>query len=180
MNKNTKKTNKRNVILILIVLVLVLGIAYAAFSDTLTISGTANAKGRFNVEFTSASLNNANSTGIDKENSTAVISGDSNTVTLTAKDFEDENSSAVFNVTVHNDSTTTARLNGITVTYNGSDVTDDIFEVTNTLSAGSTIAVDGTANFTVTVKFKDGITAANVTELNSTASFNISLEYTQV
>lgn len=180
MNKNTKKSNKRNIIFILIALILVLGVAYAAFSDTLTISGTANAKGSFNVEFTSVSLDKTNSTGIDKDLSTAVISGDNKTVTLTAKDFEDENSSAVFNITVHNDSTTTAKLNGITVTYNGTDTQDDIFEVTNNLVTGSTIAVDGTESFTVTVKFKDGVTASNITELNSTATFNISLEYTQV
>ena len=179
MNKNTKKTNKRNIIFILIALILVLGVAYAAFSDTLTISGTANAKGSFDVEFTAASLDADDSTGIDKENSTAAISADKNTVTLTAKDFENGQSMAVFNITVHNASTTTARLNGLTVTYNGNDTSDDIFEVANDLAVGSTIAVDGTASFTVTVKFKDGKGVEDLTSENLTADFNISLQYTQ-
>ena len=45
------KNKKRNyVIVVLVVLLLALAVGYAAFSDTLTISGTANAKGTFDME----------------------------------------------------------------------------------------------------------------------------------
>ena len=43
-----RSKNQNTVIIVLIVLLLLLAVGYAAFSDVLTISGTANAKGTFN------------------------------------------------------------------------------------------------------------------------------------
>ena len=45
------KTNKKLVLIVLLVLLLAVAIGYAAFSDTLTISGTANVKGAFDLQF---------------------------------------------------------------------------------------------------------------------------------
>ena len=51
-----RKRRKSSNFLILILIILLLGISvgYAAFADTLNIVGTANANGKFNVEFTIA------------------------------------------------------------------------------------------------------------------------------
>ena len=58
------KNKKRNyVIVVLVVLLLALAVGYAAFSDTLNITGTANAKGTFNMEFTSAEINTDSAKG---------------------------------------------------------------------------------------------------------------------
>ena len=43
--------NKKVFILMLIILLLILAVGYAVFSEILTISGTANAKGTFDLEF---------------------------------------------------------------------------------------------------------------------------------
>ena len=158
----TKKFNKRGVIALLIVLLIALGVGFAAFSDTLTISGTANAKGSFDVVFTSVSLDTTNSVGVDTVNSSASVV-DGNTITLNAANLESGSTTqAVFTVNVHNLSTTTAKLNGINIAYNGSDASDDLFNVTTSLVSGSTLAPDdnaagGTdeATFTVTITLKD-------------------------
>ena len=82
------KNKKRNyVIVVLVVLLLALAVGYAAFSDTLTISGTANAKGTFDMEFTSATIDTATAKGINTTESTATISTDKNTVTVVVKDL---------------------------------------------------------------------------------------------
>lgn len=49
-----KKTNKNLIIIVLSVLLIALGIAYAVFSDTLMITGTASARGTFDLEFQNA------------------------------------------------------------------------------------------------------------------------------
>ena len=55
--KMINKTNRKKLIIsVLIILILALGVGYTAFSDTLTISGTANAKGTFNLEFQNAEI----------------------------------------------------------------------------------------------------------------------------
>ena len=59
MKGSQTKSNKKYLILLLVVFLLALAIGYAAFSDTLTISGTANAKGTFDLEFQNATVDSA-------------------------------------------------------------------------------------------------------------------------
>ena len=49
MKGSTKKSNKKYLIILLIVFLLALAIGYAAFTDTLNITGTANANGTFDL-----------------------------------------------------------------------------------------------------------------------------------
>jgi len=72
--------NKKILILMLILLLLILSVGYAVFSDNLTISGTANAKGTFDLEFQNAEI--VKNIGADKEKTTVEISADKNTLTV--------------------------------------------------------------------------------------------------
>ncbi len=56
MTKTKQENKKRFLVILLVVLLLALAVGYAAFSDTLTITGTANVNGTFDVKFTSASV----------------------------------------------------------------------------------------------------------------------------
>ena len=51
-----KKTRKNSIVIALIVLLLALAVGYAAFSSELTIEGTANALGTWDVKFESVAL----------------------------------------------------------------------------------------------------------------------------
>ena len=51
-----KKSKKGYVIIALIVILIAIAVGYAAFSDTLTISGTATGAGTWSVVFTEAQL----------------------------------------------------------------------------------------------------------------------------
>lgn len=171
------KSNKKSIIILLVVLLVLVAVGFAAFNDVLTITGTANASGKFDVNFTEASVSGS-STGIDTENSSAVIvaGNDSDEVTIVASGLEDSSSRAVFNVTIRNDSTVTAKLNALSVAYNGSDTEDDLFVVTTSLTPNETLAIGESKAYTVTVALKD---EAEISDLNSTASFTISLDYEQ-
>ena len=83
-----KKSNKRNknlVIILLTILLLALAVGYAAFSDVLTISGTANAKGTFNLEFQNAEIVTA--VGVNETGTKAEILEDKNTLNVNVADL---------------------------------------------------------------------------------------------
>lgn len=77
--KKMKKSKKNYAIIVLIVLLLALAIGYAAFSSTLSINGTAEGTGKWDVHFKSATLKNSAGEA-DTTHGTATIS----TVTTTS------------------------------------------------------------------------------------------------
>jgi len=111
-----KEKMKKYVILLLIVLLLGLAVGYAAFSDVLTITGTANAKGTFDVKFTAYSLDENESAGIDFRNTTITPSNDDDTLTIVVKDLAYPGATAKFNTTIKNLGTVKAKVTGVTVT----------------------------------------------------------------
>ncbi len=77
--------NKKVLMVLLIILLLIIAVGYAVFSETLTISGTANAKGTFDLEFQNAEI--VKNIGADVEKTTAEISVDKNTLTVNVADL---------------------------------------------------------------------------------------------
>lgn len=180
MRNNKKKNSKSNFIVLFIVLVLAIAVGYAAFNDNLSITGTANAKGAFDVVFSKANLLGT-SEGIDTVNSTATIDpSDSDTVTISAVDLNNVSSHADYTITIQNNSHTRAKINSLTV--NGLDTT--IFNVSGYETAYNTIlaANDGQeggedeVTFTLVVALKNG---AEIKEENVEASFTLSMEYVE-
>lgn len=114
-----RKNNKNLLIIILIVLLLVLGIGYAAFSDTLTISGTANAKGTFDLEFQNADVVEGKAVGVrlEGENATsAEISANKNTLVVKVADLAHPGAGVEFTTDIVNVGTIPAKIEKIEAT----------------------------------------------------------------
>lgn len=110
--KSSKKSNKKYLIILLIVFLLALAVGYAAFSDTLTISGTANANGTFDLEFQNAVVDKK--VGCDQTLTTATISTDKNELKVVVKDLAYPGAGAQFTVDIVNVGTVAAKVDSVT------------------------------------------------------------------
>ena len=171
-----RKTNQKNLIItMLIVLLLALAVGYAALSDVLTISGTANAKGTFNLEFQNAEV--VKNVGADTNKTTAVISEDKNTLTVNVADLSYPGSGVEFSVDIVNVGTIPAEVQAVTPTnITGSDkikVTGlDVIKTDHPkIEAGDKCNI----HFTVEWPADSG----EILENESSISFGLQIEYTQ-
>ena len=176
MAKSSKKTGKNMLIILLVVLLLALAIAYASFSDTLTISGTANGKGTFDLEFQNAEVTNME--GVDEELTTATISQDGNTLNVVVKDMSSPGAGADFSVDIVNVGTIPAIVESVNpVGITGStniviDGLDDIASEAPTLAAGESY----TANFSVNWNSESSeVTVAEEAGIQ----FSLAIQYSQ-
>ena len=181
---NTKKEgNKKYFIVVLIVLLLALAVGYAAFSDTLTISGTANASGSFDVQFDSASV--VKKVGVDEVNTTATISADKNTLTVVCKDLAYQGAGAQFHAVIKNVGTIPAKITSVTptnITGNGNAIKISGLEAITT--SHPTLPAQGTCAIDFTVVWDPDVAALNTTydgEGGATAdcSFELEIKYEQ-
>ena len=172
--KNSQKSNKKYLIILLIVFLLALAIGYAAWTDTLTITGTANANGSFDLQFQNPTV--VKTVGCNAESTTAVLSEENDKLTVTVKDLAYPGAGAQFHVEIVNKGTVPAKVTAVTPTgLTGSDH----IKITG-LDAISTshpeIAVGGTCELDFTVEWPEEVeTAAN----NETLTFGLEIEYTQ-
>ena len=177
MMKNSQKTNKKYLIVLLIVFILALAIGYAAFSDTLTISGTANANGTFDLQFANPTVVSA--IGCNKDATTAVLSEENDKLTVNVTDLAYPGAGAQFSVEIVNKGTIPAKvLNVVPTNITGSDnikITglDAITTSHPTLEAGDTC----TLNFTV--EWDKDSTKELTDEEKTGISFGLEIEYTQ-
>jgi hypothetical protein len=176
-----KKSKKSNYLIVaLVVLLLALAVGYAAFSQTLTITGTATAKGSWNVHFdnfvapsddTTSKLNTANTEltistaltqpGDSKEYTVDVVNEGSMTAELTG-----------FTI-ASTDSTATVSETGGTITLGAIKVTISPVSATGTTLAAET----GSQTYTITVEWPSSYdTTASV---NDELNFSVTLEYAQ-
>lgn len=173
-----KKSNKKKYLIVaLIVLLLALAVGYAAFSDTLTISGTANAKGTFDLEFVQADckLDAEKSVGIDKDNSTITVSGDKNTATVVVKDLAYPGAGAQFTAVIKNVGTVPAKLKAVTPT----GINDAHIKVTfPEMPTGEKIAPQGECTITFTVVW-DSESELDTSVAEKQLDFSLELEYEQ-
>ena len=169
------KNKKRNyVIVVLVVLLLALEVGYAAFSDTLTISGTANAKGTFDMEFTSATIDTATAKGINTTESTAEISQDKNTVTVVVKDLAYPGAGTNVTVVAKNAGTVPAKLNGLTFT-GLNDNADIKVTFPDGLVENEVVQPGGTCTITFSVKWDK----ESKLTTEKTIEFTAKLDYVQ-
>lgn len=170
-------TSKKSFLVVLfIVLILALAIGYAAFSDTLTISGTANANGKLDLEFTEATL--VDSEGVDETNTKATISSDKNTLDVVVKDLAYPGAGAQFKAVIKNVGTAPAKIKAVTPTKITGEKSIKIEGLDAIDEEHATIAINGTCevNFTVVWdKTKDLTDATN----GDTVTFSLVIEYEQ-
>lgn len=175
--KNSRKSNKKYLIILLIVFILSLAIGYAAFTDVLKISGTANANGTFDLEFQNAKV--VSTVGCDATETKAEISADKDLLTVTVKDLAYPGAGAQFSVDIVNVGSLPARVTKVTPV--GLDGTDNI--KINGLDAITTSHPTIDANGTCSLSFNVEWDPASTAELTETekngVQFSLEIEYSQ-
>ena len=171
-----RSKNQNTVIIVLIVLLLLLAVGYAAFSDVLSVSGTANAKGTFNLEFQNAEIVTA--VGVNEEGTKAEISEDKNTLNVNVVDLAYPGAGVEFSVDIVNVGSIPAQVNAVTPT----NITGSEHIKIEGLEAITTdhpiIEAGGKCNIHFTVEWP--VTATDpLGENGESTSFNLEIEYTQ-
>ena len=169
--------SKKSLVLVLfLVLILALAIGYAAFSDTLTILGTANANGKFDLEFTSDSRF-VTGKGIDTEETKATVSADKNELNVVVKDLAYPGAGAQFKAVIKNVGTVPAKVKSVTPTNITGKDSIKITGLDVITTSHPTIDANGTCEIDFTVEWdidKDLTNAAG-----DDVSFSLVIEYEQ-
>ncbi len=84
---NRINPNSAIVYLSIFLIIVLSSVAYAVLSDSLLVSGTASAKGTFDLEFQNATVVSEETDGVDENNTTAVISEKGNELTVNVADI---------------------------------------------------------------------------------------------
>jgi len=173
--KSKKNNNKNIFIIVLLILILALAVGYAAFSDILTISGTANAKGTFDLEFQNVEV--VKNVGADLDKTTAVISEDKNTLTVNVANLSYPGSGVEFSVDIVNVGSIPAEVQAVTPTnITGSEkikVTGlDIIKTDH-----PKIEVGSKCNIHFAVEWP--VDSGEILENESSISFGLQIEYVQ-
>ena len=171
--KNEKM--KKYLIIVLVVLLLGLAVGYAAFSDTLTITGTATAKGNFDVQFDSATVDARS--GVNIANTTATISTDKNRLNVQVADMGYPGAGAQITTVIKNVGTIPAKIKAITPENLDASSNIEIVGLDVLSTSHETLQPDGTCTVTFYVRWKpDAQTPITDTE---TVNFSLAIEYEQ-
>ena len=171
-----KKTkNQKFIIIVLIVLLLGLAVGYAAFSDTLRITGTANAGGTFDMEFASAQITNPQ--GINTTDSNVQISADKNTLTVTIVDLSYPGAGAQIDTVIHNAGSIPAKVKNVNTTLPSGQAIK-VIGLDQITTSHPTIAAGANCNLSFTVVWDENVTTLSAEE-QAGVSFSMTIEYEQ-
>jgi hypothetical protein len=166
--KTVRRQKTNTIIVILLVLLLAIGVAYAAYGDTLTIDGSATMNGRFEVEFT----------GVSKigNNVSATIQQDETRLSVSATlGFPGDGASVT--PTIINRGTVNAKVTAINV-YVGDSTTpfsDDDITISIPELESDVLTSNQSCNFTFTIIWD----ADSALTEQKTVNFDIVIEYEQ-
>lgn len=177
MKGSTKKSNKKYLIILLIVFLLALAVGYAAFTDTLTISGTANANGTFDVEFQNASVDST--VGCNAVETTAKISADKDTLNVVVKDLAYPGAGAQISVDIVNVGTIPAKITAVTPTNINGSTNIKIKGLDAITTDHPTLAAGAKCTLTFTVEWDADSTVELTEEEKTGISFGLDIEYSQ-
>lgn len=174
--KHNKDTNLRNKVLVIAACVVALAsIAYAAFSTTLTINGTGNISGDWDVQITSITKDTANSVAATDNTGSPSVSLDHLTATFNV-DLDYPGAVAYYDLVVTNEGTINARVNQVPVIVEADpDPADIVFTVVDNPALNTELAPAGTHNYRVKVEWLGGATE-NPTVLSKTAAITFKYE----
>ena len=168
MRIRKRRKSSNSLILALIILLLGISVGYAAFADTLNIVGTANANGKFSVEFASTKI--IDSKGINVLESKALISESKDTLTINIKDMQYPGSGATISCVIKNTGTVPAKLTG--VTFAGNDDSDISVIFSDSLKIGQTLDVNESWTLKFVVKWNIDSTLSEPKAINFSATLN--------
>ena len=159
------------------ILLLALAVGYAAFSDTLTISGTANAKGTFDLEFQNPVVDST--VGCNVAGTTATVSTDKNTLDVAVKDLAYPGAGAQFTVDIVNVGSIPAKVTSVTpVGLSGSE-NIKISGLDQITTDHPVVEAGDKCTLTFTVEW-DEESSAELTEAEKEGvAFSLEVEYTQ-
>lgn len=165
-----KKSKKNYTIIVLIVLLLALAIGYAAFSATLTIDGTAEGTGTWDVHFKSATLKD--STGaVDTKHGTVTLNDPTNDTITAEVTLAYPGDGVILEAVVENSGNTPAKVKTFTVT--GAD--DELLITEAGPATGEPLAANGG---TCTAQFAVQWNPESTTDTLS-KTFTVTFEYVQ-
>ncbi len=178
-----KKSNKKNLVLIVLIIALLgLAVGYAAFSDVLTISGTANVASNvtFDVFF------DATSAVASYQGCTASVqreadgNGDANDkLTVTVANLQYPGAGAQIKAVVKNNSSVPVKITGLSsptnITGNSSAIKITGLNNIATDTASQTIAAGGSCEIYFTVEWDPEFTDLNSLDTTDTAGFSFSV-----
>ena len=176
INNRRNKKKKNAVIIALIILLLSMAVGYAAFSDTLTISGTANAKGTFNLEFQNAGV--ITLVGVNQEGTKAEISEDKKMLNISVVDLAYPGAGVEFSADIVNVGTIPAQVNAVTPTNITGSENIKIEGLEVITSTHPVIEAGGKCNIHFTVKWPQDKTES-LGANGETTKFGLEIEYTQ-
>lgn len=163
---------KQSVVIVgIIAFILAISVGYAFFSETITINGTATARGNFDVEFTSATIN----TQIGSIGATAVISDDKNSLNITVPKLEYPGAYAEIGVTITNKGSIPAILKSIEETGLTTDLSIKVTYTNLQELKEQELSQNGTQTFLIKVMWDE-----NSTTSSENVSFTIKLNYEQI
>lgn len=172
-----KAKNKKFLIILLVVVLLGLAVGYAAFSDTLRITGTATAGGTFDMEFLQSGTSISDAQGINATESSATVSSDKNTLTVTIKDLSYPGAGAKVNTVIHNAGSIPAKVKSVTTNLpSGNAIKVNGLDAITT--SHPVIAADGTCNLSFTVVWDESVNELSDAE-KSGVTFDLTVEYEQ-
>jgi len=180
--KKGQTKNKKYILMLLVVLLLGLAVGYAAFSDVLHISGSANAYGTFDVKFTSCTVNTAASKGyntVGDDATGATISADGKTLTVTVDQLAYPGAGVQFDTVITNVGSIPAKVKGLSNRNN--EEGDGIFKIEGLTLPGdhaTTLNPLGTCQFSFVV-YWDPNSTSQLTADNHEISFTLDIEYEQ-
>ena len=179
-----KKSKKNFVAIVLIVLLLALAVGYAAFSQTLPISGTANASGNWDIKFVDGTETITDSIVEGTTANTAEVAGDGKSMDVTVNLATPGDGSNI-TVDITNAGNVDAVIKSFKVTGDGFSSSDNttykngpILVKVPTVSTGDELATGATKTFTFSVEWDPSETASLGAD-GKTADFTITFEYEQ-
>ncbi len=161
-------------------MLIAIAIGYAAFTQNLTISGTANAVGNWDVHFASASINDQSNE--DAKICSAKLNNDKTSVDVSVQ-LSYPGDGHTITTTIKNNGTIPAKLTGFTVKdkNTGTAISNDYLEITTpTLTTDGTEKIEAgqTCTFAFGVKWKTSAPTDSTT-VSETVEFTIEFNYEQ-
>ena len=161
--------HKSSIIMILLAVVFVMAVGYAAFSQQLTINGSAEISSKWDVHIEDISVN---SETLDGKNISASVGDNTLSATFQAE-LVSPGSAVTYNVTVRNGGTLNAKLDSLTFTDSNNDAIQYSYVG---ISQNDVIDSGESQTFTITVKFNDQYTQMPD---STTSSVTMNLGYVQ-
>ena len=180
-----KKSKKNYVAVVLVVLLVAMAVGYAAFSGSISVSGTANASGKWDLKFKANSAKITNSIVTGMEENAFTINGGGKSATAVVN-LGTPGDGANLEIVIENNGTYDAKLTEFTVNGEGlEDQTGGVWKKDAVLVKVPTMTTDGSdvikagesKTFKFSVEWDEDVTDLGVEK--QTTAFTITFDYEQ-